>query len=106
MVKKTAATKGSSSSAAAAGGKPPTAPRHTASAATAAIEKEDLGPQCDWERSLITEREKNKMQKMGFLSHAEGDVVLPGADACPNPSPGFTVIFLAYLLRGLSLPAH
>ena len=46
------------------------------------------------------------MQKMGFLSRAEGDVILPGADARPNPPPGFTVIFLAYLLRGLSLPAH
>ena len=46
------------------------------------------------------------MQKMGFLPRAEGDVVLPGADARPNPPPGFTVIFLAYLLRGLSLPAH
>ena len=105
MVKKSGTHKGSSGSSAAAGGKPPTAPRPTASAA-AATEEEDTGPQCDWERSLMTDREKNKMQKMGFLPRAEGDVVLPGAFARPNPPPGFTVIFLAYLLRGLSLPAH
>ena len=68
MVKKGAPTKGSSTSAAAAAGKRPAAPRPTASAAVAATEEEDIGPQCDWERSLMTEREKNKHQKMGFLS--------------------------------------
>ena len=46
------------------------------------------------------------MQKLGFLSRAEGDVLMPGSDTRPNPPPGFTVMFLAYLLRGLSLPAH
>ena len=31
---------------------------------------------------------------------------MPGADERPSPPPGFTVMFLAYLFRGLSLPAH
>ena len=83
MVKK-AAAKGSSGSTATAGGKPPAAPRPAASAAAVATEEGDTGPQCDWERSLMTDREKNKMQKMGFLSRAEGDVILPGADARPR----------------------
>ena len=103
MVKKGNSTKGSSSSAAAAGGKPPAAPRP---AASVAIEEENPGSQCDWERSLITEREKNKAQKLGLISRTEGDVIMPGADERPNPPPGFTIMFLAYLFRGLSLPAH
>ena len=106
MVKKSAGAKGSSSATAAGGGKPPAAPRPAASAAIAAAEEENLVPQCDWERSLITDREKSKAQKLGLISRKEGDVIMPGADERPNPPPGFTVLFLAYLFRGLSLPAH
>ena len=102
MVKK-GGSKGSSSSATAVGGKPQAAPRP---AAPAAAGEEPVALQCDWERSLITEREKNKAMKLGLVSRTEGDVMMPGADERPNPPPGFTVMFLAYLFRGLSLPAH
>ena len=33
-------------------------------------------------------------------------MILPGAISRPNPPAGFTVVFLSFLYRGLSLPAH
>jgi hypothetical protein len=33
-------------------------------------------------------------------------VILPGAISRPNPPAGYTVVFLSFLYRGLSLPAH
>jgi hypothetical protein len=34
------------------------------------------------------------------------DIVFPRDEAIPSPPAGFRVMFLAFLFRGLSLPAH
>src|SRR3954468_24591799 len=101
MVKK-GATKGASSSATTgATGKPPVNPRQSGSTGAAAA----VNPQGDWERSKFTARNKKKLQNASLIADAE-DIVLPGAPARPNPPPGFTIMFVAYMLRGLSLLAH
>ena len=99
MVKKGSTTKPSASSSAAGGGKPPVAPR----ASRAATSEE---PQGDWPRSTASTRDKNRAVKLGLIPDDPNAVIFPGSDTRPNPPPGFTVVFLAFLLRGLSLPAH
>ncbi|KAK1653482.1 hypothetical protein QYE76_071287 [Lolium multiflorum] len=60
----------------------------------------------DWLASSITKRDEKRARSLGLVSPDEGDVILPGAISRPNPPAGFTVVFLSYLHRGLSLPAH
>src|SRR4051812_28689095 len=50
-------------------------------------------------------RDKKKLHSAGLVANAD-DIVLPGAHARPQPPPGFTVMFLSFVFRGLSLPAH
>ena len=58
----------------------------------------------DWKRSEITETEINELKGQGLLNGME--YKLPGDEEIPNPPTGWRVIFLSFLLRGLSLPAH
>ncbi|KAK1629423.1 hypothetical protein QYE76_003738 [Lolium multiflorum] len=60
----------------------------------------------DWGASTITSREVNKLRSLGFISSSDDDIRLPGPSSRPNPPKGFTVMFVAFLFRGLSLPAH
>ncbi|KAK1644563.1 hypothetical protein QYE76_062368 [Lolium multiflorum] len=60
----------------------------------------------DWSASAITNRDINKLRALGFISASEDDVRLPGQVSRPSPPKGFTVMFVAFLFRGLSLPAH
>jgi hypothetical protein len=41
----------------------------------------------------------------GFLA-ASTEVAFPSTEVIPHPLPDFRVMFLAFLFRGLSLPAH
>jgi hypothetical protein len=41
-----------------------------------------------------------------LIPDAEGNVILPGSASRPNPPDGFSMMFVAFLYRGLSLPAH
>ncbi|KAK1630323.1 hypothetical protein QYE76_004638 [Lolium multiflorum] len=59
----------------------------------------------DWSASAISSRDINKLRNLGFISASE-DIRLPGAVTRPKPPKGFTVMFVAFLFRGLSLPAH
>lgn len=54
----------------------------------------------------MTKRDEKKGRSLGLISDKEEDVLLPGSDSRPNPPTGFTVMFVAFLYRGLSLPAH
>lgn len=99
MGKKPGTPKPSASSSAAGGGKPPVVPRTTRSAAAEE-------PQGDWPRSTIGAREKNRVVKLGLVPDDPDAIISPGSETRPNPPAGFTVVFLAYLLRGLSFPAH
>jgi hypothetical protein len=60
----------------------------------------------DWSASAISNRDINKLRALGFISASEEDICLPGSVTRPKPPKGFTVMFAAFLFRGLSLPAH
>ncbi|KAK1630611.1 hypothetical protein QYE76_004926 [Lolium multiflorum] len=60
----------------------------------------------DWSASAISSRDINKLRNLGFISASEEDIRLPGAVTRPKPPKGFTVMFVAFLFRGLSLPSH
>jgi hypothetical protein len=60
----------------------------------------------DWPVSTTTKRDEKKARSLGIISSDEGNVILPGAISRPNPPAGFSVMFLSFLYRGLSLPAH
>jgi hypothetical protein len=58
-----------------------------------------------WVPSKFTQVDLAKAQKDGLIT--EGDqVVFPSTDRIPKPPSGYRVMFLAFLLRGLSFPAH
>jgi hypothetical protein len=58
-----------------------------------------------WVPSEFAQVDLAKAQKDGFI--AEGDqVVFPSTDRIPKPPSGYRVMFLAFLLYGLSFPAH
>jgi hypothetical protein len=58
-----------------------------------------------WVPSEFTQVDLAKAQKDGLIT--EGDqVVFPSTDRIPKPPSGYRVMFLAFLLRGLSFPAH
>jgi hypothetical protein len=63
--------------------------------------KQDVG----WTTSAFMEADLKKVKKEGFL--AESTVVIfSSTEVIPALPPGFPVMFLAFLLRGFSLPAH
>ena len=97
MGKKKMATS-SGATASAAGSRAPTASRKAGAAAK--------NLQCDWTASSITKRDEKKLRTLGLISANETDVIFPGSDSRPKPPAGFTVMFSAFLHRGLSLPAH
>ncbi|KAK1652681.1 hypothetical protein QYE76_070486 [Lolium multiflorum] len=60
----------------------------------------------DWSASTISNREVNKLRTLGLISSSDNDIHLPGPSSRPKPPKGFTVMFVAFLFRGLSLPTH
>jgi hypothetical protein len=58
-----------------------------------------------WVPSSFEESDLKKAKKDGFLPEA-APVIFPGDGRVPSPPKGYRVMFLAFLLRGLSLPAH
>jgi hypothetical protein len=58
-----------------------------------------------WVPSEFSQTDLTKAQKDGLL--AEGDqVIFPSTERIPKPPSGYRVMFLAFLLCGLSFPAH
>jgi hypothetical protein len=58
-----------------------------------------------WVPSEFGQSDLTKAQKEGFLA-GEDHVIFPSTERIPKPSSGYRVMFLAFLLRGLSFPAH
>jgi hypothetical protein len=48
----------------------------------------------------------NKAWSLGLIPDEEGNDILPGSGSRPNPPDGFSVMFIAFLYRGLSSPTH
>jgi hypothetical protein len=58
-----------------------------------------------WVPSTFTQKELEKARADGLISN-DDEVIFPSAERIPKSRGGFWVMFFAYLLRGLSLPAH
>jgi hypothetical protein len=59
----------------------------------------------NWVPSSFDKPNLKKAKKEGFIP-AAAPVIFPGDERVPKPSKGYRVMFLAFLLRGLSVPAH
>jgi hypothetical protein len=62
--------------------------------------KKSANAATSWVPSEFEQADLTKVQKEGFL------VVFPSSERIPKPPSGYRVMFLAFLLRGLSLPTH
>jgi hypothetical protein len=58
-----------------------------------------------WVPSDFKQKDLDKAQADGLVS-ADDQVIFPSTERIPKPPSGFRAMFLAFLLRGLSLPAH
>jgi hypothetical protein len=60
----------------------------------------------NWVQTKIGDRKLASAEKIGFLKNDPAEVLVAGPEIIPQPPAGFRVLFLAFLLRGLSLPPH
>jgi hypothetical protein len=58
-----------------------------------------------WVPSMFEESDLKKAKKYGFLPEA-APIIFPGEKCVPSPPEGYRVMFLSFLLCGLSLPTH
>jgi hypothetical protein len=59
----------------------------------------------NWVPSEFSQSDLTKAQKDGLIG--EGDqVIFPSIESIPKSPRGYRVMFLAFLLHGLSFPAH
>jgi hypothetical protein len=58
-----------------------------------------------WVPSEFGQTDLTKAQKDGFIARWD-QVIFPSTKRIPKPPSGYRVMFLAFLLRGLSVPAH
>jgi hypothetical protein len=59
-----------------------------------------------WVQTKAGDKELSQAEKMGLLKNTPAESLAAGPEIIPRPPPGFWVIFIAFLLRGLSLPPH
>jgi hypothetical protein len=69
------------------------------------VKKGDKKMALKWVPSSFDEPDLKKAKKEGFLP-AAASIIFPGEEHVPKPPKGYWVMFLAFLLCGLSLPAH
>src|SRR4051794_17401580 len=62
-------------------------------------------PQCDWEATTFTSRDERKLRKSCLVADATM-IRIPRNESRPKPPKGYDVMFVAFLVRRLSLPAH
>jgi hypothetical protein len=58
-----------------------------------------------WVPSTLTQKELEKAKADGLVFNKDS-IIFPTTERIPKPLSGYRVMFLAFLLRGLSLPAH
>ena len=80
------------------------APKISAAAGKSPAEEESSFQTGDWAKSLITDKDINELKSQGLLDGMEFQML--GDEGIPNPPEGWRVMFLSFLFRGLSLPAH
>jgi hypothetical protein len=83
-----------------------------AGAATGAANKKAKAVNIDasvvgnWVPTKMGSKEMSAAEKIGLLKNDPAESLAAGPEIVPRPPPSFWVIFLAFLLRGLSLPPH
>jgi hypothetical protein len=83
-----------------------------AGAATSAAAKKAKTADADgsvvgrWVQTKVGDKELSQAEKMGLLKNTPAESLAAGPEIIPRPPPGFRVIFIAFLLQGLSLPPH
>jgi hypothetical protein len=58
-----------------------------------------------WVPSEFEQSDLTKAQENGFLTGGD-QVIFPSTERISKPPSGYRVLFIAFLLRGLSFPAH
>jgi hypothetical protein len=58
-----------------------------------------------WVPSTLKQKELDKAKADGLVSNKDS-IIFAITELIPKPPSGYRVMFLAFLLRGLSLPAH
>jgi hypothetical protein len=79
--------------------------KHRASKNVVMAKGKNANSATNWVRSAIKETEVEKARADGFIS-AEDSIKFPSTERIPQPPSGYRVMFLSFLLRGLSLPAR
>jgi hypothetical protein len=59
-----------------------------------------------WVQTKVGNKELSQDEKMGLLKNAPAESLAAGPEIVPRPPLGFRIIFIAFLLRGLSFPPH
>jgi hypothetical protein len=59
-----------------------------------------------WVQTKVRDKELSLAKKMNLLKNTPVESLATGPEIIPRPPPGFRVIFIAFLLWGLSLPPH
>jgi hypothetical protein len=83
-----------------------TATGATAAAKKAKIANADTLVVGNWVQTKVGDKELSQAEKLGLLKKTPAESLAAGPEIVPRPPPGFWVIFMAFLLRGLSLPPH
>jgi hypothetical protein len=73
---------------------------------TAASRDSDSPTIGDWDCSKFVEKDLHKATKEELLKDDAEEVHVPGTETTPTPPTGFRVMFMAFILRRLSFPAH
>jgi hypothetical protein len=59
-----------------------------------------------WVQTKVGDKELSQAEKMDLLKNAPAESLAAGPEIIPRPPPRFRVIFIAFLLWGLSLSPH
>jgi hypothetical protein len=60
----------------------------------------------NWVQTKVQEKELQSAEKIGILKNDLAETLTVGPESIPRPPAGFRVLYLAFLLWGLSLPPH
>jgi hypothetical protein len=60
----------------------------------------------NWCHTKFLDQDLQKIAKTGILKDDPTEVCVSGSEVIPRPPAGFQVLFLAFVLRGLSFPPY
>jgi hypothetical protein len=60
----------------------------------------------NWVQTKVQEKDLQSAEKIGILKNDPAETLAAGPEIIPRPPAGFQVLFLAFILRGISFPPH